>query len=479
MAKKLEKITPLEEDFSKWYLDVIKNGDLISYGKARGTIIFKPLSYGIWENIQKNLDTEFKKQGVKNVYFPLLIPDSLIQKEKDHLKGFNPELATVTEVGGRELSEKYYIRPTSEVLFSTYFKDNVESYNDLPLIYNQWANVIRWEKTTNPFLRTTEFLWQEGHTVHADALEARKLTKTMLRIYANFLKKYLSLPVIQGKKTPREKFSGACSTYTIEAMMKDGRALQAGTSHYLAQNFTKVFDITFKNKENKREYAYGTSWGVTTRLIGALIMAHGDDRGIIIPPKVAPVQIDILEIFGHKNPEVKEFALQVKKYLSKFFRVELDSTDKNPGFKASNSEIHGTPLRIEIGAKEAQTKEITLIRRDTLEKQTIKFDKSIKLTINKLFNDIHKNLYDQAQKRMLDNIVTTNDYQEFKQKIAEGKWVIIPFCGDEAAEEFIQQETGATARCIPFKDPIKINKKSSCVIDGTETKRNVIFAKSY
>ncbi|MBN0919627.1 proline--tRNA ligase [[Mycoplasma] gypis] len=479
MSKKIEKITPLKEDFSRWYLDVIKNGDLIAYGQARGSIIFKPLSYGIWENIQKNLDYEFKKLGVKNVYFPLLIPESLINREKEHVEGFNPELATVTQVGGKKLAENYYIRPTSEVLFNEFFKNEVESYNDLPLVYNQWANVIRWEKTTNPFLRTTEFLWQEGHTIHDDALEARKLTRLMLRTYAKFLKNFLAIPVIQGKKTPREKFSGACSTYTIEAMMKDGRALQAGTSHYLAQNFTKPFNITFKNSNNEREYAYGTSWGVTTRLIGALIMAHGDDRGIIIPPKVAPVQIDILEIFGHKDPEVKKFAKEVKQLLEKNFRVSLDSSDKGPGFKAANSEIHGTPLRIEIGSNEAKQRTLTVVRRDTLEKITFNFGREVKREFKKLFDSIHKNLYDSAYERMINNIVVCDDFEDFKQKINEGKWVLMPFCGDENAEAWIQEQTGATARCIPFVDPIKTNKKSKCVISGTETKRNVIFAKAY
>ncbi|QJG67252.1 proline--tRNA ligase [Mycoplasma phocoenae] len=478
MSKKIEKITPLAEDFSRWYLDVVKNGDLISYGKTRGTIVFKPLSFGIWENIQKNLDAEFKKLGVQNVYFPLLIPESLINKEKDHVNGFNPELATVTEVGGKPLSEKYYIRPTSEVLFNDFFKNEVESYNDLPLVYNQWANVMRWEKTTNPFLRTTEFLWQEGHTVHADAVEARKLTRTMLKTYAKFLKNYLAIPVIQGKKTPREKFSGACSTYTIEAMMKNGRALQAGTSHYLAQNFTKAFDITFKNAENKREFAYGTSWGVTTRLIGALIMAHGDDRGLIIPPKVAPVQIDILEIFGHKDPAVKNLAKQVKKDLSKFFRVKLDDSSKGPGFKAANSEIHGTPIRIEIGSNEAMNNSVTIVRRDTLEKVTVPFTKDLKSVIRKIFTDIHNNLYNAAYDRMLNNIVTCDNMEDFKQKIDEGKWVLMSFCGDEDAEAFIQETTGATARCIPFKDPIHI-ESTSCVLNGKKTKRNVIFAKAY
>ena len=282
--KKIEKITLQKEDFASWYTDVIKNGDLMSYGSSKGSIIFKPLSFAIWENIRNTLDKMFKTKNVKNVYLPLLIPESLLQKEKEHVQGFNPELATITEVGGKKLSEKFYVRPTSETLFGEFFKNELNLYNELPLIFNQWANVVRWEKTTNPFLRTREFLWQEGHTIHKTEEEARKLTLEILDIYKNFLKEYLAIPIVEGQKTEHEKFSGAVDTYTIEAMMKDGKALQAGTSHYLGQNFTKAFNVTYKNEENKLVNPYGTSWGTTTRLIGALIMTHGDDHGIIIPP---------------------------------------------------------------------------------------------------------------------------------------------------------------------------------------------------
>ena len=372
--KKIEKITLQKEDFASWYTDVIKNGDLMSYGSSKGSIIFKPLSFAIWENIRNTLDKMFKTKNVKNVYLPLLIPESLLQKEKEHVQGFNPELATITEVGGKKLSEKFYVRPTSETLFGEFFKNELNLYNELPLIFNQWANVVRWEKTTNPFLRTREFLWQEGHTIHKTEEEARKLTLEILDIYKNFLKEYLAIPIVEGQKTEHEKFSGAVDTYTIEAMMKDGKALQAGTSHYLGQNFTKAFNVTYKNEENKLVNPYGTSWGTTTRLIGALIMTHGDDHGIIIPPRIAPVQIDILELFSKKDSLVSKISNDIYNVLTKEFRVNIDKSDKNPGFKAANSEIHGTPLRIEIGPNDVKNNQVIFVRRDTLEKITIKIE---------------------------------------------------------------------------------------------------------
>ncbi|MEE3928394.1 proline--tRNA ligase [Mycoplasmopsis ciconiae] len=477
--KVLDKITPLEQDFAKWYTDVVKQGNLIGYGPAKGTLIFKPNSYGIWENIQKNLNEIFQTKGIQNVYLPLLIPESLFNIEKEHVNGFNPELATVTRVGNRDLSEKLFIRPTSEVLFADLFKKSIVSYKDLPIIYNQWANVVRWEKTTNPFLRSREFLWQEGHTCHAEATEARKLTKEMIRTYAKFLKKYLAIPVVVGKKTPYEKFAGACSTYTIEAMMKDGRALQAGTSHYLAQNFSRPYEITFKDSNNEQTYVYQTSWGVSTRLIGAIIMTHGDNRGIIIPPRVAPVQVDILELFADKSPKVKEVSEYIQKNISKKFRFRVDNSDKTPGFKASNSEIQGVPLRIEIGPRDLENDLVTLVRRDTLEKISVKYTEAVKL-IKKLLDDIHDNLYNQANERLEKNTVWVEDYEEFKKEIANGKFVITPFCCLDYAEEKIKAETGATTRCIPSKLN-KPPKRAKCIVDEcrNETNRYVIFAKSY
>ncbi|VEU75692.1 Proline--tRNA ligase [Mycoplasmopsis maculosa] len=477
--KQLEKITPLEQDFAKWYTDVVKQGQLIDYGPIKGTLVFKPNSYGIWELIQQELNKIFKENEIQNVYLPLFVPDRLLAKEKEHIAGFNPELATITKVGDKELDEKIYIRPTSEVLFAEVFKNNIESYKDLPIIYNQWANVVRWEKTTNPFLRSREFLWQEGHTCHSDTLEARHFTKKMISIYAKFLKNYLAIPTILGKKTPHEKFAGACSTYTIEAMMKDGRALQAGTSHYLAQNFSKKFEIEFKNIKNEKENVYQTSWGVSTRLLGAIIMTHGDNRGIIIPPRVAPVQIDIIEILANKDSRVHEKATELKKILGRKYRVRLDDTDKSAGYKSSNSEIQGTPLRIEIGPKDIDNNSVTIVRRDNLEKITVAIT-DVKNIIDKLLDKIHDNLYEQAKKRLDENTIFVDTYDKFKEGISNSKFVIAPFCCLGEAEEKIKAETGATTRCIPkeFDKPLKKNKCifSSC---SNETNLYVVFAKAY
>lgn len=477
--KELEKITPLEQDFAKWYTDVVKQGNLIAYGPVKGTIVFKPNSYGIWELIQKNLNEEFKRIDIQNVYLPLLIPDNLFAKEKEHIAGFNPELATVTQVGDKKLEEKIYLRPTSEVLFADLYKNSIESYKDLPMIYNQWANVIRWEKTTNPFLRSREFLWQEGHTCHADPWEARLFTRKMISTYEWFIRKYLAIPTIVGKKTPHEKFAGACSTYTVEAMMKDGRALQAGTSHYLAQNFSKQFGIQFKAKDNNQDYVYQTSWGVSTRLLGAIIMTHGDNRGIIIPPYVAPTQIDILELFTNKNDKIHPFCLALLKDLNRKFRARLDDSDKNPGFKASNSEIQGTPLRIEVGPKDLENNCVTIVRRDTLEKIQVNI-KDVKKTVTKLLQDVHDNLYNSAKKRLDENTIFVDNYEDFKKGIKNNKFVIAPFCCLDLAEEQIKNETGATTRCIPKKFD-KPTKKMKCIFEGCKkhTNRYVIFARAY
>ncbi|UUD36947.1 Proline--tRNA ligase [Mycoplasmopsis californica] len=474
--KTLNKITPQKENFAKWYVDVVKNGELMEYGLVKGTIIFKPNSFGIWENIQRILNEKFKQEGVENVYLPMLIPTQQFQKEKNHIAGFNPELATITKVGDKELPEHIYIRPTSEVLFADLFRNIISEKNELPILFNQWANVLRWEKTTNPFLRNSEFLWQEGHTVHDNAIEARKLTRKMLSIYAKFIKDYLAIPTITGKKTPREKFAGACTTYTVEAMMKDGKALQSATSHYLAQNFSKPYDIKFKNKDNEFEYVYQTSWGVSTRLIGAIIMNHGDDRGVIIPPLIANTQIDILTLFSNKNPDVSKVAKQIFNKLIKKYRVKIDDTDKQPGFKAAQSEIQGVPIRIEVGPRDLANNQVSIVRRDTLEKTLVDIDK-IQVFIKKLIKDIQDNLYKMAKERLDANIVEVNNYKEFKEAIAQNRFVIAPFEGEEVVEEIIQKETGATSRCILIQ-----NKKASlkkCIYTSTKTKRRVLFAKSY
>ncbi|QCZ36814.1 proline--tRNA ligase [Mycoplasma nasistruthionis] len=477
--RQLSEITPLEQDFSQWYTDVVQNGKLMMYGPAKGTMILLPNAYGIWENIQIELNKMFKTKNVQNVNLPLFIPESLFNREKDHIEGFNPELAAVTHVGDRKLDERLFVRPTSEVLFAELFKNLTQSYKDLPIIFNQWVNVVRWEKTTRPFLRSREFLWQEGHTIHADAKEARNLTKDMIKIYAKFLKDYLAIPTIIGKKTPHEKFAGACTTWTIEAMMKNGHALQAGTSHYLAQNFSKAFDISFKNTNNEDEFAYQTSWGVTTRLIGALIMTHGDNRGIIIPPRIAPIQVDILELFANKDQNVTLTAKKIQTALNKKFRVRVDSSDKNPGFKASNSEIQGVPLRIEIGPRDLANGEVTFVRRDTLEKTQVKLE-NIKEAVKKALTDIHNNLYEVAENRLKNNIEYVYDYETFKQKIEENKFVIAPFCCSGEAEVRIKAETGASTRCIPLSLD-KPLKDAKCIFSecSGNTGRYVVFAKAY
>ncbi len=474
--KTIKQITPIEENFSKWYIDVVTNGNLIEYGPVKGTMIFKPNSYGIWENIQTHFNAILRKQGIRNVYLPMLIPANLIAKEKDHVNGFAPELATITKVGNKNLSEEIYIRPTSEVLFAEFFKSEIKSYNDLPLAYNQWANILRWEKTTNPFLRNTEFLWQEGHTCHDNEEEAKVMTMKMLGIYKDFLQNYLAIPVITGIKTELEKFSGATSTFTIEAMMKDGKALQSGTSHFLGQNFSKIFKIDYKSKENKSELVYQTSWGISTRLIGAIIMTHGDNRGIIIPPKIAPIQIDIIEIMADKELLVVEISSKVSELLQDIYSIRVDNSKKSGGFKVSQSEIEGVPLRIEIGPREALNNEVIVVRRDTLEKNNVKL-KDLKSFVEKTMELIQSNLLLNAEKRLHENIVIATSYEQLKEYLKLNKFVLIPIIDNDDYEIKIKEETTATARCIPLE--MKIPDEGVCIFSGNKTNRFVIYAKSY
>lgn len=474
--KVLDKITPQSENFSQWYVDVVRNGNLMDYGLVKGTIMFKPNSFGIWKNIQTILDKKLCEVGMQNVYLPMLIPAYQFKKEKNHITGFNPELATITKVGERSLKEDIYIRPTSEVVFAELFRNTISSNNELPLIFNQWTNVVRWEKTTNPFLRNTEFLWQEGHSAHADSVEARKLTRRVLAIYEKFIKDYLAIPSMVGKKTPREKFAGACTTYTVEVMTKNGRALQSATSHYLAQNFSKPYDIKFKNNENITDYVYQTSWGVSTRLIGAIIMNHGDDRGLVIPPYIANTQVDILSVFGNKNKNVITVANKINSKLSKKFRTRIDLSDKQPGFKASQSEIEGVPIRIEVGPRDLENDQVLVVRRDTLEKELVLIKELIPY-LNKLFKSINKNLYQKAKDRFDERTVCVENYEQFKEEIEKGHFVIAPFEGDEIIEEIIQKETGASARCVCIQKTKNI--QSECIYTKIPTKKRVLFARSY
>lgn len=477
--KIIKKITPIEQDFSKWYVDVITNGNLIEYGPVKGTIIFKPNSYGIWENIMKNLDLLIKKEGACNVYLPLLIPRSLIAIEKEHVDGFAPELATITKVGEKKLVEGVYLRPTSEVLFAQLFKSEINSYHDLPKIYNQWANIIRWEKTTNPFLRTTEFLWQEGHTSHLSEEEALAFSKKMILVYRDFYKDYLALEVILGQKTESEKFAGATLTWTIEAMMKDGKALQSATSHYLGQQFSRIYNVHFKDQNNQLVHPYQTSWGLSTRSIGAIIMAHGDNRGIVMPPKIAPIQVDLIAIMANKEPRVLDVVEQLKSILEENnLRVRIDKSDKSPGFKAAQSEIEGVPIRIEVGPRDLQNDEVIMVRRDLITKINVKISNVLDLT-KQLLNEIHENLYQQSQKRLDENVVYCNSYSEFKQLIKEQKFVLVPIIKDSVEiEKQIKNETLATARCIPLTNKFNV-KQDKCIITNELTDYFVIFARAY
>ena len=477
--KLIKKITPIEENFSQWFIDVITNGNLIEYGPLKGTIIFKPNSYGIWEQIQYNLNKIIKKEGVRNVYLPLLMPKSLIQKEKEHVDGFAPELATVTKVGDKKLNEEIYIRPTSEVLFAQLFKSEINSYNDLPKLFNQWANVVRWEKTTNPFLRTSEFLWQEGHTSHSTEEEAVNFSEKMIQVYKSFYKDYLALDVVIGKKTEREKFAGAITTWTIEAMMKDGKSLQAATSHYLGQNFSKMFNISFKNENNQLINVYQTSWGLSTRSIGAIIMAHGDNRGIVIPPKIAPIQVDLIEVLANKDKNVITIANQLKKELEENgIRVRVDKSDKTIGFKAAQSEIEGVPIRIEIGPRDIENQQVLIVRRDTIYKTLVNIDKVV-IEVKKLLESIHNDLFEKSRKLIKENIIYCNSYGKFKELIKEQKFVVVPIIEDsKELENKIKEETTATARCIPTELDLCL-KEDKCIMTGKLVNHFVLFAKAY
>ena len=394
--KMVTAITSMKEDFAQWYTDVVKKAELIDYSSVRGCMILRPNGYAIWENIQKELDARFKATGVENVYMPLFIPESLLQKEKDHVEGFAPEVAWVTQGGGEKLQERLCVRPTSETLFCDLYSNIVQSYRDLPKLYNQWCSVVRWEKTTRPFLRSMEFLWQEGHTAHATAEEAEERTIQMLNIYADFCEQVLAIPMIKGKKTDKEKFAGAHSTYTIEALMHDGKALQSGTSHNFGDGFARAFDIQYTDKENKLQYVHQTSWGMSTRIIGAIIMVHGDDSGLVLPPRIAPTQVMIIPI-AQKKPGVLEKAAELKERLASVCRVGLDDSDKTPGWKFSEYEMRGIPVRVEIGPKDIEAGQCILARRDTGEKITVSLD-NIENEVTALLDRIQADMLEKATK---------------------------------------------------------------------------------
>ena len=473
--KFVEEITPMDEDFAKWYTDIVKKAELTDYSSVKGCMIIRPYGYAIWENIQKVLDQKFKETGHENVYMPMFIPESLLQKEKDHVKGFAPEVAWVTHGGDEELTEKLCVRPTSETLFCEHYAKIIQSYNDLPKKYNQWCSVVRWEKTTRPFLRTTEFLWQEGHTAHATEEEAQKETIDILNIYADFCENVLAMPVVKGQKTEKEKFAGANATYTIESLMHDGKALQSGTSHNFGDNFAKAFNIQYTDKNGELKYVHQTSWGMTTRLIGAIIMVHGDDSGLKLPPKIAPTQVMIVPIALHKEG-VTEKALELKDRISKVARVGIDVSDKMPGWKFNEYEMKGIPVRLEIGPKDIEKNQVVLVRRDTREKIFVSIDE-IETKIVELLDDIQNSMLNSAREHRDENTYTAATLDEFIN-IAQNKpgFIKAMWCGDKACEEKLKEVAGVSSRCIPFEQE-QISDK--CICCGKDAKHMVYWGKAY
>ncbi len=473
--KLVEEITSMEEDFAKWYTDIIKKADLIGYSSVRGCMIIRPYGYAIWESIQKNLDRMFKETGHENVYMPMFIPETLLQKEKDHVEGFAPEVAWVTHGGAEKLTERLCVRPTSETLFCEHYANIIHSYRDLPKLYNQWCSVVRWEKTTRPFLRTMEFLWQEGHTAHATAEEAQEETIRMLDVYAKFCESILAIPVIKGKKTDREKFAGANSTYTIESLMHDGKALQSGTSHNFGDGFARAFNIQYTDKNNQLQYVHQTSWGMSTRIIGALIMVHGDNNGLVLPPEVAPTQLVIIPI--RQNAEgVLDKANGIKERLNKILRVSMDDSDKMPGWKFSEYEMRGVPLRLELGPKDIEKNQCVVVRRDTREKYFISLDE-IEERILEILTMMQKELLEKARKMRDQKTYVAKTMDEFAA-ICENNpgFIKAMWCGDEACEEKIKEKTGATARCIPFEQE---EISEYCVCCGKPAKSMLYWGKAY
>ena len=469
MKELVRDITSRDVDFAKWYTDVVRVADLVDYSSVKGSMIIRPYGYAIWENMMNILDQEFKKRGTLNVQMPMFIPESLLNVEKEHVEGFAPEVAWVTHGGNEKLEERMCVRPTSEVLFCDHFKKIIKSYRDLPLIYNQWCTIVRWEKTTRPFLRSREILWQEGHTMHASREEAIAKTKEMLKVYEDFQRNYLALPVIVGKKSDKEKFAGAEETYTIEAMMYDGVALQNGTSHYFGQGFSKAFGIEFLNKENKLENPYQTSWGCTTRMIGAIIMTHSDDYGLVLPPKIAPIKVNLIPI--GKNEEVLKTMEEIKASLDKEnITNTIDTSDKTPGFKFAESEVKGYPIRMELGPRDLEQGVITLVRRDTLEKKTVSISDVVR-EVETLLDDIQTNLYNRALERRNSML-----YEEFLS-LANVKpgFIKVNWCGDVSCEDKIKNETGYKSRCIIEEE----KADGKCVCCGKEAKCKIYFGKQY
>ncbi|MFC4559958.1 proline--tRNA ligase [Virgibacillus kekensis] len=471
----VEKITAMEDDFAQWYTDVVKQAELVDYGQVKGTMIIKPYGYAIWENVKDELDNMIKATGHSNVSFPLFIPESLLQKEKDHVEGFAPEVAWVTHGGEEELAERIAVRPTSEVLFCEYYSKNIHSYRDLPKLYNQWGNVVRWEKTTRPFLRSSEFHWQEGHTAHATDEDASNETDRMLGVYADLVEEYLAIPVIRGRKTESEKFAGAKYTLTIEAMMHDGKALQSGTSHHFGSGFAEAFNITYLDENGESQHVHQTSWGLSTRIMGALIMVHGDNRGLVVPPRIAPTQAMIVPIAQHKEG-VLDKAYDLRDKLKNVARVDIDGSDKMPGWKFNEYEMKGIPVRVEMGPKDIEKEQVVLVRRDTGEKEFVKLSE-VEDRLPKLLDEVQQNLYNRALEHRNERTFTATNMEEFSKVLEETPGFIkAMWCGEEACEDKIQEETSATSRCIPFEQE---KVADHCVCCGKEAKELVYWAKAY
>ncbi|MBQ7377316.1 MAG: proline--tRNA ligase [Clostridia bacterium] len=477
MAEKklVEQITSMDEDFAKWYTDIVKKADLIDYSSVKGCMIIRPYGYAIWENIQRLLDARFKATGHENVYMPMFIPESLLNKEKEHVEGFAPEVAWVTHGGSERLTERLCVRPTSETLFCEHYANIIRSYRDLPKLYNQWCSVVRWEKTTRPFLRSREFLWQEGHTMHATAEEAEAETLQMLNVYADFFEKDLGMPVLRGRKTDKEKFAGAKATYTVEALMHDGKALQGGTSHNFGDGFARAFDIQYLDRDNTLKYCHQTSWGVSTRIIGGIIMTHGDDSGLVLPPAVAPIQVVIVPVQQHKEG-VLDAAYALRDRLSKVARVKVDDSDNSPGWKFAEYEMKGVPLRVEIGPRDLANNSCVIVRRDNREKLFVSLD-DVEKTVTEQMEALTLALYEKASKNREERTYTATTLDELIGIAAEKSgYIRAMWCGELECELALKEKADVTSRCMPF-DAEPVGDK--CVCCGKPAKTLVYWGKAY
>ena len=475
--KLVENITSMDEDFAKWYTDICLKADLVAYSSVKGCMIIRPYGYAIWENIQSILDRRFKELGHENVLMPMFIPESLLNKEKEHVEGFAPEVAWVTHGGSEKLTERLCVRPTSETLFCEHYANIVHSYRDLPKLYNQWVSVVRWEKTTRPFLRSREFLWQEGHTIHATAEEAIEETERMLNVYADFCEKYLAIPVVKGKKTESDKFAGAVSTYAIEALMHDGKALQAGTSHYFGDGFAKAFGIQYQSRENKLEYPHQTSWGMTTRMIGAIIMTHGDNNGLVLPPAVAPIQAVVIPVAQHKAGVLEKARELEARLKASHIRVKLDDSDNSPGWKYSEYEMKGVPVRIELGPRDIENNQCVVVTRHNREKTVVSLDE-LEHAVGEKLKEVHDALYKSALENRERRTYACTSLEEITKTLEEkgDGFVKAMWCGDEACEDKVKEVTGVGSRCIPLEQE---QLSDTCVCCGKKAKYMVYWGKAY